>query len=308
MTALRFLPLVAAIVMLFQGSALAYIGQGSLDARVGARMATKKPKSAERDTPSKGLEETAVVRVVVPTAADLTDEQRAIAAELGVPDLDAYAQTLARSSQGVVYARRADESDDAHALRCRHREALGFAHAMVLKLEALRPVAEHPGAALEPSDPDVHDLAMVLGAIEAARGRYLGATTPASTLIAAVRDALEHARRWAERRRKDPPVTDECGVTFGVLEVDPDVVREEAIRTAPELAVVPLSDWKRAIADWPGLLQGFERKKRIRPRPLPAQAARVIMALLSPHGLCATNVRAVQEALEGAARRAKRRK
>ncbi len=242
----------------------------------------------------------AVVRVVVPTAKDLTprQRQRAVAAELGGLDLDAYAQSLARSEQSRVDGRRAGESDGALALRSRHRDALAFAREMVLSLEALRPLAEHLGM-LDLSDPDGHELTLVLAALEAAKAEYMQVRTPAVARIGAVRSALDHAQSWARQRRERPPVTDEHGITFGTPDVDPDVIREEAMRVAPDLARIPVADWLRAIELWPGSATKHTRGGvRLRAPhawtwPIVQERAskmggdwsEVVFALLAPHGL-----------------------
>lgn len=252
----------------------------------------------------------AVVRVVVPRADELSERQRAVGIEYGV-DLERLAVLAAQSEQGRRYARRAGESDEAHALRDRHFVALAFARSLVLELEALRPTAEGAEGA---TASDAIDLRRAVEAAEAARARWTAPPRPADgpsgrddgapRRIAAAKAALEHGVRWAAQNR-ERPMRDEdgSGVYFGVPEVDPDLIRAEAAREAPELAAIPRTDWERALAEYPAARRGRGGDHRTRPTPWHV----VVFSLLQPHALTkASNAKAMLSTYESAAKKRRR--
>lgn len=238
----------------------------------------------------------AVVRVVIPTAAELTPRQRELAEQMRL-DPDAYAQQLARGAQQSGRpGRHAGETDEAHALRDRHAAAIGFARRLVLDLEALRPSAE--GAQATPEDR--RELLRLVAAVEAATAAWRGDSNPVKHRVQAVIGALEHSRRWKEAQRKRPMQDGGSGLRHGVPEVEPDLIRDEASRVAPELSGIPRADWEVAIGLWPGLVRRGRGGRRTAPlrrdewtwfnvaeraRVLGPDWAEVIFTLLVPHGL-----------------------
>ena len=176
----------------------------------------------------------AIVRLMKPSAANLSTAQRAAARRAGITtgaELDRYALFLARGEERRFEGRRDGESDETYARRRRYFEGIAFVRSQLLELEALKPTAD--GA---PSD-FVEDLDALLDSVEAAIVCAQGGETPKRRNIGAVRTALEWQRTSAARRY--------------VPEVDR--VRDHACHLAPALAAIPTSEWARAIERWPGI-------------------------------------------------------
>lgn len=252
-----------------------------------ARAKSKAPAAANvvplrAPRPGRIAVDRSVVRVVRPTAADLTPSLRALGAANG-SDLDKMAYFAVAMEQGSRHGRRAGETDDAHRLRDRHYAALGFARRLVLELESLRPTADGADGATEQ---DLADLETVLASVEAARARWDAPKRPATAakarddaaprILDATKAALEHAHRWGEQRRKSPPVDG-----YGVPEVDADFIAAEACLKAPELTRISRAEWERAIAAWPAERRGKGGDPKTRPTPWYV----VVFDLLKPHGL-----------------------
>jgi hypothetical protein len=270
----------------------------------GKKTSTTKRKSPATSRPGRVPVDRAIVRVVTPTAEELTPSQRAHGVTAGV-DLEKLALLTARMDQARTHARRAGENDAAHALRDRHHVALNFARWLVLELESLKPTAEGADGA---SERDAADLDAVIASAEAARARWVAPKRPASaakarddgapTRIGAVKAALEHAARWRKQHHARPPVDIGGGVRHGVFDVEADFIRAEACRGAPDLACIPISEWQRAIDAFPSQKQGRggDPKKRARPWH------DVVFDLLKPHDLAgASTAKAMRSTLEKAA-------
>lgn len=207
--------------------------------RTRRRYAGPVAKRTEASVGRTDVERTGVVRVVIPCADDLTPRQREAATAAGV-DLDTYAQRLAHIEERSRHGRRAEESDAAHVRRLRHLNALALAKTMVLRLEALRPIAETDGPV---AHVDARDLEATLVAVEtAAAGLTRGGTdAPVRRRIDAVRRSLDTFRA----------LDDKAGGKFDRATLA-SLARGVAIAMAPELVCIRLSDWKRAIKLWPG--------------------------------------------------------
>lgn len=200
----------------------------------------------------------------------------------------------------IQHGRRADESDEAYAMRERHRVALEFARELVAMLDG-GPITSDDDWIDPDPDPDLgprdrawadHDgwrRWQALKAAEAARKHWfaLGRQDDMPRRISAVRGALELARAW-----KGPPV-------------EAAFIRSFAGRDAPELSSVPIEDWTNAIARWPTERQGRGGDPRTRPIPWYV----VVYDLLKPYGLTnAKDAEAMKRAYEVAPKKSQRRR
>ena len=209
----------------------------------------------------------ALVRVVTPTAEELTSRQRAIGIEAGA-DLDELASITAHQEQARWNGRRSGESDAALGFRRRHHDALGFARWLVVELEALAPVACAEDAPVD--EVDQRALRDAIAAAEVARHRWTtgGRRDDAPRRIDAVRRALEWARTWRA----------ESCAGKSTIDVMTDAIVASAVRDAPELGAISVAEWQTAIDTWPGLRGRGGAPGR-------GSWARVVFSLLKPHGL-----------------------
>lgn len=187
------------------------------------------------------------------------------------------ARAAAMSPAPAFVPRRAGESDEANTLRTRHYLATMFVRALATELEAQRPIAEASLSRAHAADVDSTELERLLACIESVRKAQSGSSDQ-PRIITAVRDALERARKWNARHREQV-----LEGAWGAMSLDVDDISEKAMRSAPELAMIPRAAWADAIERWPGLdsARGGSRKKGEKK----VTWYRVVFDLLHLHGL-----------------------